>query len=73
MDGKGHCKDNIRIERFWRTIKYDYIYCNPTEKVSELRQGIDKWISFYNHQRPHQGINHNIPCNIFFNQQKIVA
>ena len=47
MDGKGRCKDNIWIERFWRSIKQDYIYTHPTDDVMELRNGIDGWIRFY--------------------------
>jgi putative transposase len=42
MDGKGRCKDNIWIERFWRTIKQEYIYLNPADSVDELRDGIAK-------------------------------
>lgn len=56
MDGKGRCKDNIWIERFWRSIKQEYIYLNPADTVLELRQGIGKWIKFYNYERPHQSI-----------------
>ena len=39
MDGMGRCKDNIWIERFWRTIKQEYIYLHPTDDVPALRQG----------------------------------
>ena len=56
MDGRGRCKDNIWIERFWRTIKQEYIYLHPTDDVSTLRHGIGDWIKFYNEQRPHQSL-----------------
>ncbi|MBR8703508.1 IS3 family transposase ISPye3 [Porphyromonas levii] len=62
MDGKGRCKDNIWIERFWRSIKQEYIYLNPADTVSELRQGIGKWIKFYNYERPHQSITKLLPA-----------
>ena len=65
MDGKGRCKDNIWIERFWRSIKQDYVYLHPTDSVSELRSGIDHWIRFYNNERPHQGIGGSIPSILF--------
>ena len=65
MDGKGRCKDNIWIERFWRSIKQDYIYLNPTADVKELRSGIDKWIRFYNYERPHQGLKGNVPSAVY--------
>ena len=55
MDGKGRAIDNIFIERFWRTIKYQHIYLRPSNDGYELFKGIDKWIDKYNN-RPHQGI-----------------
>lgn len=65
MDGRGRCKDNIWIERFWRSIKQDYVYLHPTDSVKELRDGIDKWIRFYNYERPHQGLKGNIPSRVY--------
>jgi putative transposase len=61
MDGRGRCKDNIWIERFWRTIKQEYIYLNPTDNVEELRKGINRFIKFYNYQRPHQSLEKLLP------------
>jgi len=49
MDGRERCKDNIWIESFWRTIKQEYIYLNPTDNVEELRKGISEFIKFYNY------------------------
>ena len=62
MDGRGRCKDNIWIERFWRTIKQEHIYINPAESVDELRQGINDFMHYYNYQRPHQAIEELLPC-----------
>ena len=62
MYGKGRCKDNIWIECFWRSIKQEYIYLNPADTVTELRQGIGKWIKFYNYERPHQSITKLLPA-----------
>ena len=56
MDGKGRCKDNIWIERFWRTIKNEYIYFHPFENGLKMREGIRWYITYYNNRRPHQGI-----------------
>ena len=61
MDGRGRCKDNIWIERFWRTIKTEHIYINPEDDVPRLRQGIRDYIDYYNNRRSHQGIAHQIP------------
>ncbi len=62
MDGKGRCKDNIWIERFWRTIKQEYIYLNPADSVDELRDGIAKFIDYYNYKRPHQSLTKRLPA-----------
>ena len=55
MDGKGRALDNIYIERFWRTIKYQHIYLNPADDGRQLYQGIEKWLHRYDY-RDHQGI-----------------
>jgi Transposase and inactivated derivatives len=61
MDGKGRALDNIWIERFWRTIKYEYIYLNPVDDGIELAKGINEFIDYYNNRRTHQAINRNTP------------
>lgn len=60
MDGKGRALDNIFIERFWRTIKYRYIYLFPHGDGISLYRGIAQWMDKYNH-RPHQGIGRQKP------------
>jgi len=70
MDGKGRATDNAIVERCFRTIKQEYIYLNPTSKVSELRDGISHYIKYYNTQRTHQGINRKIPINIYMNMNQ---
>ena len=62
MDGKGRCKDNIWIERFWHTIKQEYIYINPQDDANALREGISGFIDYYNNGHPHQGIGNNLPA-----------
>ena len=56
MDGRGRCKDNIWIERFWRTIKQEYVHRYPEATVSRLRAGIGSIIASYNDERPHQSL-----------------
>ena len=65
MDGKGRALDNIYIERFWRTIKYQYIYLNPASNGFELYQGIKNWLERY-HYRDHQGIEREKPSRRFY-------
>lgn len=69
MDGKGRAKDNIWIERFWRTIKYEYIYINPEENGTELFVGIKRFIEDYNYKRTHQGIGRQIPANLYLDKK----
>ena len=57
MDGKGKATDNRWIERFWRTLKYQYIYLNPAGDGIELHQNIKFYIDYYNKEKVHQSIS----------------
>jgi putative transposase len=65
MDGKGRATDNAIVERVFRTIKREYIYLNPENKVTELRQGLNQYINYYNTKRTHQGINRKTPIHLY--------
>jgi putative transposase len=67
MDGKGRCIDNIYIERFWRSIKYEAIYLNEYDDMSELEKGIKQYIQFYNSKRYHQNLNYETPESVYLN------
>lgn len=56
MDGKGRAIDNIFIERFWRTIKYEYIYINPANGGHDLYSGVEEYMQYYNYERSHASI-----------------
>jgi putative transposase len=64
MDGKGRCLDNIPIERFWRTVKYEEVYFNTYETVKEARESLGKYIEWYNLYRRHSGINYQRPYEV---------
>ncbi len=66
MDGKGRALDNIYIERFWRTIKYQHIYLRPAKDGVELYRGINQWLERY-HNRKHQGIDRVKPVILYKN------
>jgi len=66
MDGKGRSIDNICIERFWRTIKYEEIYLNDYKSMSELRYSIDNYIVKYNSRRLHSAIGNKTPNQVYF-------
>ena len=68
MDGKGRCIDNIFIERLWRSLKYECVYLHAWETGSQARAGIGRWITFYNHQRPHTAHGGQPPAMVYFNR-----
>lgn len=65
MDGKGRATDNIYIERFWRTIKYEHIYIRPSTTVKELMSGVEWYISWYNNERRHSSIEQQCPMVVY--------
>ena len=64
-NGKGRSIDNIAIERFFRTLKYDDIYINDYQSVRELRNGIDRYMHFYNFKRFHSALGYRKPMNVY--------
>jgi len=66
MDGKGRATDNICIERFWRSIKYEEIYLNEYKNVKVLRKAIGKYMDMYNSKRLHSTIDYKTPNEIYF-------
>lgn len=65
MDGKGRAIDNIFIERFWRNIKHEKIYLEPSEDGIELYGKIKDYMEFYNTRRPHQSLGYEKPVRIY--------
>jgi len=65
MDGKGRATDNIFVERLWRSLKYEDVYLHGYATLAEARAGIDRWIRFYNHRRPHQALNSRSPMDVY--------
>ena len=65
MDSKGRALDNIWIERFWRSIKYQEIYLKEYKSVEELYKGIKEYINFYNSKRGHQSLKNYTPESIY--------
>lgn len=66
MDGRGRAIDNVFVERLWRTIKYEHIYLNPAASGTELREGLARYIEFYNAERPHDGLDGKTPDEAYF-------
>ncbi|RZM21873.1 MAG: IS3 family transposase [Pedobacter sp.] len=62
MDGKGRALDNIFIERFWRTIKYEHLYLKAYTDGRELTKGLNEYFRFYNQDRKHQSLGYQTPA-----------
>jgi len=66
MDGKGQALDNVRTERFFRTLKYDLIYINEFETPKGLRKAINSYMHEYNTYRPHSSIGYLCPDQVYY-------
>ena len=66
MDGKGAWRDNVFVERLWRTIKYDEVYLKAYESVSHARDSLGRFIAFYNARRPHSSLDAKTPDDVYF-------
>jgi len=65
MDGKGRYRDNIFVERLWRTVKYEEVYLKAYSAGREAKAGLDAYFRFYNAQRPHQALGYRTPAEVF--------
>jgi putative transposase len=57
MDGKGAWRDNVFVERLWRSVKYEEVYIKAYDSVGEARTSIGRYLEFYNHRRPHSSLD----------------
>jgi putative transposase len=67
MDGKGAWRDNVFVERLWRSIKYEEVYLKAYDSVSEARASIGRYLTFYNSRRPHSSLDRRTPDQAYFN------
>ncbi|MNP63199.1 hypothetical protein D3C76_1585670 [compost metagenome] len=73
MDGKGRAKDNIVIERFWRSLKYNEIYINEYNSPRETRQGVQQYIHLHNDYLPHQPLQNFTPAAVYNRQALLLS
>ncbi len=76
MDGKGCWRDNVFVERLWRTLKYEEVYLKAYDSVSQAKASLGQFITFYNSRRPHQTFAGKTPDMIYFAglpQEKLAA
>ena len=65
MDGIGRCKDNIFVERTWRTLKYEWIFLRDYRSEEELRKLLGDFVKFFNNERIHQGLDYKTPDEVY--------
>jgi putative transposase len=68
MDGSGRYNDNLFVERFWRTLKYEEVYLKAYSDAREARREIDRYIQFYNEERPHQALGYKTPAEVYYGE-----
>jgi putative transposase len=67
MDGRGSWRDNVFVERLWRSVKYEEVYLRAYDSVSDARASLGRYLAFYNAIRPHSSLDARTPDNAYFN------
>jgi len=73
MDGKGSWRDNVFVERLWRSVKYEEVYLRGYGGVAEARSSIGRYLAFYNERRPHSSLDRRTPDEAYFGVKVIAA
>lgn len=73
MDGKGCWRDNVFVERLWKSVKYEEVYLHAYDTVSHAKQALASYFDFYNRRRPHSTLDGKTPDTVYFNQPPLLA
>ena len=73
MDGKGSWRDNVFVERLWKSVKYEEVYLKAYDTVAEARSSLGRYLDFYNRQRPHSSLDRRTPDEAYFELTPIAA
>jgi putative transposase len=73
MDGRGAWRDNVFVERLWRSVKYEEVYLRAYDSVAEARASIGRYLDFYNRKRPHSSLDARTPDHAYFSHLPQVA
>jgi len=73
MDGRGAWRDNVFVERLWRSVKYEEVYLRAYGSVSEARASIGRYLTFYNGRRPHSSLDRKTTDHVYFTQPLLAA
>jgi putative transposase len=71
MDGKGAWRDNVFVERLWRSVKYEEVYLHAYDTVSDARVGIGNYFDVYNRKRPHSSLKGKTPDQVYYSLQPL--
>ena len=66
MTGKGRCQDNSRVERLWRSVKYEEVFLRVHDNGIVAARCLKRYFSFYNRRRPHQGLAGKTPDQVYY-------
>jgi putative transposase len=66
MDGKGRWRDNVFVERLWRSVKYEEVYLHAYVDLVEARRHLGRYLAYFNDERPHQALGYRTPSEIYF-------
>ena len=66
MDGRGSWRDNVLVERLWRSVKYEEVYLRAYDNVAEARNSLGLYLGFYNRKRPHSSLDGRTPDQVYF-------
>ena len=72
MDGKGAWRDNVFVERLWRSVKYEEVYLHAYDSVSAARDGIGCYLDLYNRRRPHSSLDDQTPDQAYFGHTSLL-
>ncbi len=73
MDGKGAWRDNVFVERLWRSVKYEEVYLRAYASVTKARNSLGRYFTFYNTKRPHQGFDGRTPDQAYITPLQLPA
>ena len=73
MDGKGAWRDNVFVERIWKSIKYEEVYLRAYDSVGDARASLGRYIGFYNQRRPHSSLDRMTPDEAYFGLRLLQA
>jgi len=73
IDGKGAWRDNVFVERLWKSIKYEEVYLHAYQSVAEARRSLGRYLGFYNGGRPHSSLDEMTPDHAYFNLPSLRA